>query len=360
MQGPRSVWMLCETCPIIHGRMEYNQRLRSNTWPWGPLREPTRNLTARQGSDLMTAGQIEKRPHVVFCSCAHYETIPQATKQQVFDSLRDADIAVEAVPDLCGMAANHHSRLRHWVRAEPLSIVACFPRAIRWLFEAAGVPLNAEQTWLFNMRTQSVEEIVDAILAREAPTGSSPETLPGREDGWVPWFPVVDYDRCKNCKQCMNFCLFGVYGLSDEGRVEVQNPAGCKTNCPACARMCPSSAIIFPKYGESPINGDDVTQMPVSGQEPAPDLRHLLRGDVYDKIRRRGPGQKRFSTDAKEPAADSGGTIDALRRDLDIPGDVLASLSREELQRIRAEARKGRLKGERIDDDGIEKESHDA
>lgn len=306
----------------------------------------------------MTEGQTGKRPHVVFCSCAHYETIPQETKQRVFESLRDAGIAVEAVADLCGMAANGHPRLRYWAQAEPLSIVACFPRAVRWLFEAAGVPLNLVQTRFFNMRTQSADEILDGILAPEAPTGAGDESLPGTQEGWVPWFPVLDYDRCKNCKQCMNFCLFGVYGLSDEERVEVQNPAGCKTNCPACARMCPSNAIMFPKYADSPINGDDVTEASSSGEEPAPDLRRLLRGDVYDKIRRRGPGQKRFSTEAKRSAAaGSGATIDALCRDLDIPNDVLTSLSDEELQRIRAQAHKNRRQNA-SGDDGVERESH--
>ena len=32
---------------------------------------------------------------------------------------------------------------------------------------------------------------------------------------WKPWFPVIDYDRCTNCMQCLSFCLFGVYGVDD-------------------------------------------------------------------------------------------------------------------------------------------------
>ncbi len=308
----------------------------------------------------MTARPDEERAHVVFCGCAHYETIPLTMKQQVFDALRDADIAVEAVDDLCGMAANHHPRLRHWVRAKPLSIVACYPRAVQWLFEAAGAPLNREQTRLFNMRTQSVEEILQGVLAGPCPKGSSGASLPDKEEGWVPWFPVMDYDRCKNCKQCMNFCLFGVYGLSAEGRVEVQNPAGCKTNCPACARMCPSSAIIFPKYTDSPINGAEIVPSSTSEEAPAPDLRRLLRGDVYDKIRRRSPGQRRFSTEQKDPAPTcSCSHLDALRRDLDIPDDVLASLSGDELRRLRAEAAR-RDSQNQAGDDPSEKESRHA
>jgi ferredoxin len=40
-----------------------------------------------------------------------------------------------------------------------------------------------------------------------------------------------------------------------DDRVRVMHPTHCKNNCPACARNCPSEAIIFPKYGRSPING---------------------------------------------------------------------------------------------------------
>jgi len=275
------------------------------------------------------------------------------------------------VADLCGMAADRHPRLRHWAQAEPLSIVACFPRAIRWLFEAAGAPLDLGRTRLFNMRTQSPEEIARELLKgagsgmieeKSVPSASNHQSsIEDHQSDWVPWFPVIDYERCRNCKQCVNFCLFGVYGLSDEGRVQVQNPAGCKTNCPACARMCPASAIIFPKYANSPINGDDVAPSPQAQSESPRDLRRLLQGDVYDKIRRREPGRKRFSTEAPDPAP--GGpcpTLDALRRDLDIPDDVLASLSGAELQRIRVEANKGRAQEKPRDEAGGKKESRNA
>jgi hypothetical protein len=125
--------------------------------------------------------------------------------------------------------------------------------------------------------------------------------------------------------------------------------------------MCPTSAIIFPKYADSPINGDDVTPSPQAQSESPRDLRSLLQGDVYDKIRRREPGRRRFSTEAPDPAP--GGpcpTLDALRRDLDIPDDVLASLSGAELQRIRAEANKGRAQEKPRDEAGGKKESRNA
>jgi ferredoxin len=124
----------------------------------------------------------------------------------------------------------------------------------------------------------------------------------------------------------MNFCLFGTYGLSAEDRVQVVKPSGCKTNCPACARMCPRQAIIFPKYADSPINGD-IGAAPDSGQPK------VTAGDVYERIRNRSAG-KRFSTQTGDPSNRSCPTLDSLKRELNIPDDVLASLSPAEMQRI--------------------------
>jgi MinD superfamily P-loop ATPase len=68
------------------------------------------------------------------------------------------------------------------------------------------------------------------------------------------WYPVIDKTRCAECGRCHDFCLFNVYELKNS-HVHVARPQSCKHNCPACARMCPSQAIIFPKYEKSPING---------------------------------------------------------------------------------------------------------
>jgi ferredoxin len=50
----------------------------------------------------------------------------------------------------------------------------------------------------------------------------------------------------------MQFCLFGVYALDENGKVTVANPDNCKSGCPACSRICPHSAIMFPLYGRDP------------------------------------------------------------------------------------------------------------
>ena len=64
--------------------------------------------------------------------------------------------------------------------------------------------------------------------------------------------------RCTNCMQCLSFCLFDVYGVSADSKIQVRNQNNCKTECPACSRVCPEVAIMFPKYRHGPINGEEV------------------------------------------------------------------------------------------------------
>jgi NAD-dependent dihydropyrimidine dehydrogenase PreA subunit len=285
----------------------------------------------------MTAGRTARQSHVVFCRCVHYDIIAQASKQQILNSLQKTGVSVEVVSDLCGLAAHRDPLLEQWVQAESLVIVACFPRAVRWLFHVAGTPLSDGTAHLFNMRTQRPEEIVAQIsnlksqIADSRSGADSQSAIDNPESEWVPWFPVIDYDRCKNCKQCLNFCLFGVYGLSEDDRVEVVKPSGCKTNCPACARMCPAQAIIFPKYADPPINGDQPDERVSSSSKRADPLSGLSQGDLHEALRRRGVGRKRFSTDPNDRSCP---TLDALRKELGIPKEVLTSLSPGELQRL--------------------------
>ncbi|ENN96557.1 4Fe-4S ferredoxin iron-sulfur binding domain protein [Methanocaldococcus villosus KIN24-T80] len=68
----------------------------------------------------------------------------------------------------------------------------------------------------------------------------------GKKRKEIPWFPRIDYDKCKNCKKCVEFCPRGVYDIED-GKVKVKYPYNCIVNCNACAEMCcDNKAIIFP------------------------------------------------------------------------------------------------------------------
>jgi NAD-dependent dihydropyrimidine dehydrogenase PreA subunit len=76
---------------------------------------------------------------------------------------------------------------------------------------------------------------------------------PGRR-----WYPVIDYSRCTNCMECLDFCLFGVYGVDSLDRILVENQDNCKKGCPACSRVCPEQAIMFPDYKTAAIAGAPV------------------------------------------------------------------------------------------------------
>ncbi|HEV8060788.1 MAG TPA: ferredoxin family protein [Gemmataceae bacterium] len=69
------------------------------------------------------------------------------------------------------------------------------------------------------------------------------------------WYPVIDYSRCTNCMECIDFCLFGVYGVDGQERILVENQDECKKGCPACSRVCPEQAIMFPEYKTPAIAG---------------------------------------------------------------------------------------------------------
>ena len=160
---------------------------------------------------------------------------------------------------------------------------------------------------------------------------------------WKPWFPVIDYDRCTNCMQCLSFCLFGVYGVDEGSRIEVQNNDNCKTNCPACSRVCPEAAIMFPKYKNGPINGDVVTDGDLNREKMKVDISALLGGDVYAMLRQRNEQAKvRFSKerDEKQALQERQRCLVKLASAGDIPPEVLMSLpSPDEIARRAEEAR---------------------
>jgi Pyruvate/2-oxoacid:ferredoxin oxidoreductase delta subunit len=146
---------------------------------------------------------------------------------------------------------------------------------------------------------------------------------------WKPWFPVIDYSRCTNCMQCLSFCLFDVYGVSADRKIQVQNQTNCKTDCPACSRVCPEVAIMFPKYRHGPINGDEIQADDLRREAMKVDISALLGGDIYSMLRDRSVKAKsRFSKERDDERAlkERQNCLVALKKDLDIPMEVLAAL----------------------------------
>jgi len=72
------------------------------------------------------------------------------------------------------------------------------------------------------------------------------------------WYPVIDYSRCTNCMECIDFCLFGVYGVDRLDTILVEGADNCRKGCPACSRVCPENAIVFPQHKSPAIAGGAV------------------------------------------------------------------------------------------------------
>jgi NAD-dependent dihydropyrimidine dehydrogenase PreA subunit len=95
------------------------------------------------------------------------------------------------------------------------------------------------------------------VASPPAPLPSAAETGPVRvvEEAPRRWYPVIDYSRCTNCMECIDFCLFGVYGVDRAETILVEQPDNCRKGCPACSRVCPENAIIFPQHKSPAIAG---------------------------------------------------------------------------------------------------------
>jgi Pyruvate/2-oxoacid:ferredoxin oxidoreductase delta subunit len=210
-------------------------------------------------------------------------------------------------------------------------------------FEGGRAP-RAESADGAGLRFQDITGF-DAGRVAQTVEAARGETQSARHGEWKPWFPVIDYDRCTNCMQCLSFCLFGVYGVDEAQRIQVQNNDNCKTNCPACSRVCPEAAIMFPKYKAGPINGDVVSDADLNREKMKVDISALLGGDIYSMLRERSEKAKsRFSKerDANKALTERQKCLVKLAQAGDIPAEVLMSLpSPDEIAR-RAEEAKAR------------------
>ena len=217
-----------------------------------------------------------------------------------------------------------------------LLLLGSFPQQTAPEIEDASGRVKIDTRDITGLDAESIVALVDKTR------GDIPMNEPGK---WKPWFPVIDYSRCTNCMQCLSFCLFDVYGVSDDNKIQVQNNDNCKTNCPACSRVCPEAAIMFPKYKAGPINGDVVSDSDLNREKMKVDISALLGGDVYSLLRERSQkAQSRFSKerDADKALKERQKCLVKLAQSGDIPAEVLMSLpSPDEIAR-RAEEAKAR------------------
>jgi len=130
------------------------------------------------------------------------------------------------------------------------------------------------------------------------------------------WYPVIDYGRCTNCMECLNFCIFGVFGLDAADVIWVEQPDACRPGCPACARVCPAGAIMFPQHQDPAIAGDPAA----SPQALKLDLSQLFGGATPAELaaaERDRALAERAPADLKSPTPPTKDDLDRLVDDLD-------------------------------------------
>lgn len=195
------------------------------------------------------------------------DTLPQ--ENQLIRTLSEQfGVPVTVTPHLYHIAENDSI----WNELEKLEgDIVCIswlhPRPAEWLLRRHNVGQHAiicyhladipsDPLWANDFETRSKEP-------------SEPNVLQTRQ--LVRWYPIVDRSKCTNCLNCLQFCLFGVHETDENGKVQVANPDQCKPGCPACSRICPNGAIIFPLYANDPA----IAGAPGLLMQPDRQARHM-------------------------------------------------------------------------------------
>ncbi|HID78406.1 MAG TPA: hypothetical protein EYP56_20745 [Planctomycetaceae bacterium] len=235
-------------------------------------------------------------------------------KKLVEQLARRDDVVVIVAPHLYDLTLEGPgSELLRAIPGDMIVLAWLYPRAVYWLLDAHRVrgrlgatsSLPAEDLdeaasdsaqalpdrtiWCFDLRRygqpEPLVEEIDTILASahrrwevEAALGADGRVRRIEEKPSARWYPVIDYGRCNHCLECLNFCLFGVFSLQENRQLSVEEPDACRPGCPACSRICPQGAIMFPQHDDPAIAGDpkasrsawklDLSQL-FSGQSPA-------------------------------------------------------------------------------------------
>jgi NAD-dependent dihydropyrimidine dehydrogenase PreA subunit len=220
---------------------------------------------------------------------------------------RRPGLEVIVVPHLYDLAPDGPAvRRLQAVSGDLLVLGWLYPRAAFWVLDAFGVkgrvgdnanPAVGRTLWCLDLRAyreaetvlHEIERVCDGRLP--VPEASEVSRTAPRvvEPTLARWYPVIDRDRCQNCLECLNFCLFGVYGLDEAGKIFVEQPDACRDGCPACARICPAGAVLFPADSSPAIAGDDAATASAGRLDLATlaeaERRHALGRDLAPQSR---------------------------------------------------------------------------
>ncbi|RMF99227.1 MAG: ferredoxin family protein, partial [Planctomycetota bacterium] len=193
------------------------------------------------------------------------------------------------IPSLYDLPETHPLFAQLARETRPVGIVSHLaPRAVYWLLRARGIEaeyrLGLDGIPLTNDRSRESSGNTPEIRCITVPLQPDLERLTTAVQRWIAavgtenddgssfdaaidadgvperWYPVVDLARCTDCYECLNFCLFGVYDLDENSRIFVAMPDECRPGCPACSRVCPTGAILFPRHQDPAISGHDANE----------------------------------------------------------------------------------------------------
>ena len=103
---------------------------------------------------------------ILYCNCSYAQAVPKEVKEEVLRRLCESGAAFDAVADLCDMSARKDPAMKKLVESGDIKIVACYPRAVKWLFHAAGAPLPKEGVQVLNMREKTADDIMSALAEK--------------------------------------------------------------------------------------------------------------------------------------------------------------------------------------------------
>jgi Pyruvate/2-oxoacid:ferredoxin oxidoreductase delta subunit len=238
------------------------------------------------------------RPLTVVLSQAHDRNPAKKALEEALVAALRSEIGLEVaiLPHLTHLSPEHAGH--RWLQALEGNLVVLswlYPRAAFWVLYSLGVKghlgTSAESAsevpdapdrliHCLDLRdSPHYEPFVDQVKrmavaqSQQSPGRVQPSLPQGRGEPGRPsalpvltpaqllestarrWFPVIDYCRCTHCMECLDFCLFGVYGVDRFDRIVVETPDSCKKGCPACSRVCPEHAIMFPDHKTPAIAG---------------------------------------------------------------------------------------------------------
>ena len=225
---------------------------------------------------------------IIYCNCKG-NIIDTERLEAIGNFVSKLNVPVVKLSDLCGVCAKQKGEIKNLFTGEDeILMIACYPRAVKLLLNSAGIETDGRPIHFINFRETDNDAIFNKVQDFVINAGQSSSYTEIESDGeWASWFPAIDYERCTTCGQCADFCLFGVYEKTAD-KVTVVNPEGCKNNCPACARICPHTAIVFPKYKHGgAIAGDEAIDEIAEQQRQRQDMDDILGSDIYQALEQR-------------------------------------------------------------------------